>query len=97
MHTCCCPSQEQYKGLESGQEADCPTPVAAAGRVMNKRVMGKLAFLTLRDGRGQIQVCYCRCCCCCFVAAVQARYRCALIVAVVVIVIVAIVLLLLPL
>ena len=49
--------QELYKDLESGQEAECPSPVRAAGRVMNKRVMGKLAFLTLRDDRGQIQVC----------------------------------------
>lgn len=48
--------QEQHKGLESGQEAECPSPVRVAGRVMNKRVMGKLAFLTLRDGQGQVQL-----------------------------------------
>jgi lysyl-tRNA synthetase class II len=47
--------QDIFIDLESGQEAEC-SPVAAAGRVMNKRVMGKLAFLTLRDDRGQIQV-----------------------------------------
>jgi len=57
------PAQEQYKGLGNGEEAECAAPVRVAGRVMNKRVMGKLAFLSLRDGRGQIQVCVRACMC----------------------------------
>jgi lysyl-tRNA synthetase class 2 len=48
--------QAQYKELPPGAEAELPAPVAVAGRIMNKRVMGKLAFLTVRDDRGQIQV-----------------------------------------
>ena len=32
------------------------TEVSVAGRVMLRRVMGKLAFLTLRDGSGDIQL-----------------------------------------
>ena len=30
--------------------------MSVAGRVMLRRVMGKLAFLTLRDGSGSIQL-----------------------------------------
>lgn len=48
--------QDIHKDLASGQEAEGVEPVSVAGRVMNKRVMGKLAFLTLRDDKGQIQV-----------------------------------------
>jgi lysyl-tRNA synthetase class 2 len=48
--------QERYKDLPNGQAADDSAKASVAGRVMNKRVMGKLAFLTLRDDRGQIQV-----------------------------------------
>jgi len=51
-----------HAGLESGQTAkegpgsDAGEPVAVAGRVMAKRVFGKLAFLTIRDDSGTIQL-----------------------------------------
>ena len=48
--------QEQYKSLADGAEDEAGTKVAVSGRVMAKRVMGKLAFLSLRDDRAQIQV-----------------------------------------
>jgi lysyl-tRNA synthetase class 2 len=47
--------QQQYKDLENGQEVP-DAAVAVAGRVVGRRVMGKLAFITIRDGQGQIQV-----------------------------------------
>ena len=47
--------QQQYKDLENGQEVP-EASVAVAGRVVGRRVMGKLAFITIRDGQGQIQV-----------------------------------------
>lgn len=49
--------QEIYKhlanGEESNNESDC---VSIAGRVVARRAFGKLAFLTLRDDSGTIQV-----------------------------------------
>ena len=48
--------QEQYKSLADGAEDEAGARVAVSGRVMAKRVMGKLAFLSLRDDRAQIQV-----------------------------------------
>ena len=48
--------QEKYKGLAEGAEDETTAPVAVSGRVMAKRVMGKLAFLSVRDDRAQIQV-----------------------------------------
>ncbi|KXZ43187.1 hypothetical protein GPECTOR_99g822 [Gonium pectorale] len=48
--------QSLYAGLAPGAEDEGRTPVAVAGRVMAKRVMGKLAFLSIRDDRGQIQL-----------------------------------------
>ncbi|KAJ9534274.1 hypothetical protein QJQ45_007049 [Haematococcus lacustris] len=48
--------QEEHSALSNGQEVEGAAPVAVAGRVMAKRVMGKLAFLTLRDDKGQIQL-----------------------------------------
>ncbi|GAX78961.1 hypothetical protein CEUSTIGMA_g6401.t1 [Chlamydomonas eustigma] len=48
--------QETYRTLPDGVEDEAETKVAVAGRIMAKRVMGKLAFLTLRDDRGQIQL-----------------------------------------
>lgn len=49
--------QKLYRELPYGEEAQgMSAPVSVAGRVMNRRVMGKLAFLTLRDDKGQIQV-----------------------------------------
>jgi lysyl-tRNA synthetase class 2 len=46
--------QVQYADLANGQEA--PDGVAVAGRVMTRRVMGKLAFFTLADETGSIQL-----------------------------------------
>ncbi|GFR51953.1 hypothetical protein Agub_g14475 [Astrephomene gubernaculifera] len=48
--------QEQHAGLAAGAEDASGAVVAVAGRVMAKRVMGKLAFLSLRDDKGQIQL-----------------------------------------
>lgn len=47
--------QEQYKSLADGMEDEAAS-VAVAGRVVAKRVMGKLAFLSVRDDRAQIQL-----------------------------------------
>lgn len=51
--------QELYKHLGNGEEsngdADC---VSIAGRIVARRAFGKLAFLTLRDDSGTIQL-YC--------------------------------------
>lgn len=46
--------QAKYADLESGQEVD--VEVSIAGRVMNKRVFGKLAFFTVQDDTGTIQL-----------------------------------------
>jgi lysyl-tRNA synthetase class 2 len=46
--------QVQYADLANGQEV--PDAVAVAGRVMTRRVMGKLAFFTLADESGSIQL-----------------------------------------
>ncbi|MCP9926583.1 lysine--tRNA ligase [Cyanobium sp. CH-040] len=46
--------QERHADLPSGQERD--VAVAVAGRVMTRRVMGKLAFFTLVDESGPIQL-----------------------------------------
>lgn len=49
--------QDIYKDLENGQEATGDTDhVSIAGRIMARRAFGKLAFLTLRDDSGTIQV-----------------------------------------
>lgn len=58
-HPSHCQTQDLHTGLAPGEEAAGAAPVAVAGRVMAKRVMGKLAFLSIRDDQGQIQV---RCC-----------------------------------
>lgn len=47
--------QQQYAHLEAGQ-VDDEAVVAVAGRVVARRVMGKLAFLAVRDDKGQLQV-----------------------------------------
>jgi lysyl-tRNA synthetase class 2 len=47
--------QQQYAHLEAGQE-DESAQVAVAGRVVARRVMGKLAFLAVRDDKAQLQV-----------------------------------------
>ena len=46
--------QEQFTDLPNGEEADFE--VSIAGRVMARRVFGKLAFFTLQDGTGNIQL-----------------------------------------
>ena len=45
---------QKFDYLDSGQEEDFP--VSIAGRVMAKRVMGKIAFFTISDQEGQIQL-----------------------------------------
>lgn len=48
-----------YQHLSSGEEANNPSDcVSVAGRIMARRAFGKLAFLTLRDESGTIQL-YC--------------------------------------
>jgi lysyl-tRNA synthetase, class II len=46
--------QEKFVDLPSGEEVDFQ--VAVAGRVMARRFMGKLAFCTLEDETGKIQL-----------------------------------------
>lgn len=46
--------QQAHADLANGQERD--VVVAVAGRVMTRRVMGKLAFFTLADETGPIQL-----------------------------------------
>ena len=45
---------QKFNFLENGQEED--VNVAIAGRVMAKRVMVKIAFFTISDQEGQIQL-----------------------------------------
>ena len=46
--------QDRYAALDAGQETE--NVVAVAGRVMLNRPQGRLAFATLRDSSGQIQL-----------------------------------------
>ncbi|MEB3179971.1 MAG: lysine--tRNA ligase [Nostocaceae cyanobacterium] len=46
--------QAKYTDLPSGEEVDLE--VAVAGRIMTRRVFGKLAFFTLQDESGTIQL-----------------------------------------
>ena len=46
--------QETYGELANGEEVD--TRVTVAGRIMARRVFGKLAFFTLQDETGSIQL-----------------------------------------
>ena len=46
--------QDEHKDLPNGQELQLV--VSVAGRVMSRRVMGKLAFFTLADETGTIQL-----------------------------------------
>lgn len=49
--------QQLYKELPAGELAESEDDrVSVAGRIMAKRTFGKLAFLTLRDSTGEIQV-----------------------------------------
>jgi len=45
---------QKFDYLQNGQEEDFS--VSIAGRVMAKRVMGKIAFFTISDQEGQIQL-----------------------------------------
>ena len=45
---------QKFDHLENGQEEDFS--VSIAGRVLAKRVMGKIAFFTISDQEGQIQL-----------------------------------------
>ena len=45
---------QKFDHLENGQEKDFS--VSIAGRVMAKRIMGKIAFFTISDQEGQIQL-----------------------------------------
>jgi lysyl-tRNA synthetase, class II len=46
--------QTEYVDLASGEEID--VPVSIAGRILARRVMGKLAFFSLQDETGTIQL-----------------------------------------
>ncbi len=46
--------QKKYADLENGTEVE--VEVAIAGRIMNRRVFGKLAFFTIQDETGTIQL-----------------------------------------
>ncbi|KAF8407569.1 hypothetical protein HHK36_006703 [Tetracentron sinense] len=51
--------QDTYKHLENGEEANSKDDlVSIAGRIVARRAFGKLAFFTLRDDSGTIQL-YC--------------------------------------
>ena len=45
---------QKFDYLENGQEEEFS--VSIAGRVMTKRVMGKIAFFTISDQEGHIQL-----------------------------------------
>ena len=45
---------DEFGGLEPGTESG--TTASVAGRAMLRRVQGKLAFVTLQDGSGRIQL-----------------------------------------
>ncbi|HUJ66440.1 MAG TPA: OB-fold nucleic acid binding domain-containing protein, partial [Acidimicrobiales bacterium] len=45
---------DRFKSLEAGEETD--VTVSVAGRLMLRREMGRLAFGTLRDWSGSIQL-----------------------------------------
>lgn len=49
--------QDIYRSLENGMESNSENDdVSVAGRIVARRAFGKLAFLTLRDDSGTIQV-----------------------------------------
>ena len=48
--------QDEFKDLAPGTVAVVETPVAVAGRVRARRVMGKLAFVSIQDDSGSIQL-----------------------------------------
>ncbi|XP_043708932.1 lysine--tRNA ligase, chloroplastic/mitochondrial isoform X2 [Telopea speciosissima] len=50
--------QAKYKDLENGEASNSDDLESVAGRIVARRAFGKLAFLTLRDDSGTIQL-YC--------------------------------------
>ena len=46
----------EHTDLPAGSVAELAAPVAVAGRVRARRVMGKLAFISIQDDSGQIQL-----------------------------------------
>ncbi len=46
--------QKDFASLEPGEE--CPVSVSVAGRILLRRVQGKLAFATLADSSGRVQL-----------------------------------------
>lgn len=48
--------QDEYEGRLEGGEEDATADVKVAGRIMARRVFGKLAFFTLQDESGVIQL-----------------------------------------
>ena len=46
----------EYDGKLEGGEEDEESDVSVAGRIMTRRVFGKLAFFTLQDETGTIQL-----------------------------------------
>jgi lysyl-tRNA synthetase, class II len=46
--------QQDFASLEPGEE--CPVSVSIAGRILLRRVQGKLAFATLADSSGRVQL-----------------------------------------
>lgn len=50
----CNPLQQQYQDLANGEEIDIK--VSIAGRILARRVFGKLAFFSLQDETGTIQL-----------------------------------------
>lgn len=47
---------EEHKDLAPSSIAELQAPVAVAGRVRARRVMGKLAFISIQDDSGYIQL-----------------------------------------
>ncbi|KAK7286970.1 hypothetical protein RJT34_22352 [Clitoria ternatea] len=50
--------QDIYRDLGNGEEINSDNGISVAGRIVARRAFGKLAFLTLRDDSGTIQL-YC--------------------------------------
>ncbi|PXF44513.1 Lysine--tRNA ligase [Gracilariopsis chorda] len=48
--------QERYKDLPPGEESDDNYEISIAGRIIVRRVFGKLAFFTLQDRTGTVQL-----------------------------------------
>jgi lysyl-tRNA synthetase class 2 len=45
-----------YSNLANGEESEDATFISIAGRIMFKRIFGKLVFFTIQDGNGSIQL-----------------------------------------